>query len=61
MRTGRARKSGLCSGWRIEVKGLYFLRAFNICLEEDEVEDMIVILEGFFEQRREEEEDRFCL
>ena len=57
LRTGKGRKSGLCSGWRIEGKGLYFLRAFNICLEEDEEEDMFVILEGFVEKKGKKKTD----
>jgi len=31
-----------------------------MCLEEDEEADMFVILEGFVEKQKEEEEDRFC-
>ena len=38
----------------MNARGYISLRASNICLEEDEEEDMVVILEGFFEKQREE-------
>ena len=47
----------MSSCWRIECKGRNSLSASNICLEEDEEEDMFVILEGVVEGKKKKKTD----